>query len=278
MKIPAPKKSVPLPPSKKISAKQFTIAAWTGMGEGEKIVVYGDSGLGKTTLCALLPKPVFLGIDDGGRKIKHPVTGADLNRVPEVIGFDDVRAALQSNVFDSAESIVIDTVTDLQRWALPATFARIKIGQGKTAVNLEDYGYHKGYRHWHDTMLLILSDCDRWIRKGKNVVLVAQSSTVRIANPAGEDFLKQAPDLHHDSSISILNAYVSWADHVFRLGYSHVSVQDGKAGSSNKRAVFVHPEIHFFAKSRTISAEYPVVEFNSPEDDSIWRLLFNKEE
>jgi energy-coupling factor transporter ATP-binding protein EcfA2 len=272
------RKSAPLPPTKGIPAKQFTIAAWTGAGEGEKIVIYGDSGIGKTTLCALLPKPVFIGIDDGGRKLKHPITGNDLDRVPQITNFADVRAALQSNVFESAESIVFDTATDLQKWALPAVFTHVKIGQNKTATCLEDYGYHKGYRHWYDTMLLVLSDCDRWVRKGKNIVFVAQSSTIRIANPAGEDFLKQAPELHHDNSVSILNAYVSWADHVFRVAHSHISVQDGKAGSSNERAVFVHPEVHFFAKSRTISADYPVVTFTNPQDDSIWQLLFGEKE
>ena len=277
-KPPLPKKPAPPPPkppaSKIQSAKQFTIAAWTGVGEGEKAIIYGDPGIGKTSLCAQLENGVFIGIDDGGRKIRKP-DGDPVQCVPGIESFNDVRAALQSNVFEAADSIIFDTVTDLQRWAIPATFNRVKMGQGKTADNLEDYGYHKGYRHWYDTMCLILSDCDRWVRKGKNIIFIAQSNAIRVANPAGEDFLKQAPELHHDNSVSILNAYVSWADHVLRLGYSHVSVEDGKAGSSNERAVFVHPEVHFFAKSRSISADYPVVEFANAADDSIWRLLFN---
>ena len=274
---PTIKKPAPPPPAKKqtMSAKQFTIAAWTGAGEGEKVIVYGESGIGKTSLCRLLSNAAFIGVDDGGRKIRK-LDGTPLDRVPNIECFEDVRAALQSNVFESVDNIIVDNVSELERWALSATFRRIKIGQGKTADNIEDYGYHKGYRHWHDTMLLILSDCDRWIRKGKNVILVAQSTTVRIANPAGEDFLKQAPELHHDSSVSTLNPYIEWADHVFRIGYSHIAVTDGKAGSTNERAIFVHPEIHFYAKSRTIPAEFSVVEFKSAKDDSIWRLLFNE--
>lgn len=266
--------ALPKMPTKKPVAKQFTLQPWTNQGQGHKAILYGDSGIGKTTLATLAPKPAFIGVDDGGRMIRHPVTGELLTFVPDITTFQDVRDVLHSNVFDDCESIVIDNITELERLAQPYTFEHVKTQGGKTASNIEDYGFHKGYRHWHDQMLLILSDCDRWVRKGKNIILIAQSTSVKIANPAGEDFLKQAPELFHDKNVSTLNAYVSWADHVLRLGYSHVEVTNGKAGSTNERAVFVHPEIHFCAKSRTIPADYPVVTFSKPDDASIWRLMF----
>jgi len=275
---PLPKRHAPAPPLRRPPTrtnKAFSLQPWTGEGQGEKIIVYGPSGIGKTTLCAALPNPAFIGVDDGGRKIRHPVTGEPVLAVPGIETFEDVRAALQSDVFDAVDTVVIDTITEVEQMALPATFARVPISKGKRADNIEDYGYHKGYRHWHDTMRTILSDCDSLVRKGKNIVLIAQLATVRVANPAGEDFLEDAPDLFHDKNTSTMNAYVSWADHVLRLGYSHVEVTKGKAGSSQERAVFVHPEIHFVAKSRTISTDYAVVSFSEPNDDSIWRLVFN---
>jgi len=266
--------ALPKMPVKKSAVKQFTLQPWTNQGQGHKVILYGDSGIGKTTLASLASNPAFIGIDDGGRMILHPVTGQPLVSVPDVTTFQDVRDVLHSNVFDDCNTIVIDNVTELERLALPYVFEHIKKQGGQTAVNIEDYGFHKGYRYWYETMLLILSDCDRWVRKGKNIVMIAQATSVKIANPAGEDFLKQAPELFHDKNVSSLNAYVSWADHVLRMSYSHVEVTNGKAGSTNERAVFVHPEIHFYAKSRTISADYPVVTFNKPSDASIWRLMF----
>ncbi len=85
-----------------------------------------------------------------------------------------------------------------------------------------------------------------------------------------------APELYHDKSVSILTAYLSWADHVFRIGYANLTVEDGKAAPVKERAVFVHPDATFFAKSRTIPIDYDVVTFENVKDDSIWRLVFNE--
>lgn len=257
------------------SNKTFSIEDWSGETEGEKVILYGRSGVGKTTLATMTPDPVWIGLDDGGRKIKHPVTGKPLRCVPGIETFEDVRAALQSDVFDGCGSIVIDTITELQALAQPATFRRVLTEKGGMAQNIEDYGFHKGYRYWYDTMRLIQGDLDRHVRAGRNVILLAQNGTVRRANPGGEDFLVDAPDLYHEKNTSILDNFVAWADHVLRIDNSHVVVdKKGKAGSTNERAVFVHPEIHFVAKSRTVPLDYSVVQFTSPQDDGIWRLIF----
>lgn len=261
------------------SNKTFTIQDWSDENEGEKIILYGRSGIGKTTLATMVPNPAWIGLDDGGRKIRHSVTGERLQHVPNIETFEDVRAVLQSNAFDGHKSVVIDTATELQALGQSATFRRVLTEKNAMAQNIEDYGFHKGYRHWYDTMRLILGDLDRHVRVGRNVILICQNGTVRRANPGGEDFLVDAPDLYHDKNVSILDAYVAWADHVLRIDNSFVEVdKKGKAGSTNERAVFIHPEIHFIAKSRTISLDYPAVEFTSPQDDSIWRLIFGEGE
>lgn len=279
-KPPAPKRAAP-PASKKdriTSTKKFTVAPWTGEGEGEKIILYGRSGIGKTTLASMTPNPFLIGLDDGGRKIRNPKTGKSLRRVPEIETFEDVRAALQSSVFDDCGSIVIDTITEMQTLGLQGTFNRVSGPKGSVAQSIEDYGYNKGYRHWLDTMRLVLTDCDRHIRAGRNVVMLSQRATRRKANASGEDYLMEVPDLYNGKDVSILDAYIAWADHVLRVDYSGVIVgDDKKISSSAARAVYVHPEAHFEAKSRTISVEYDVVEFNEPADSSIWRLIFNDE-
>ena len=76
----APKtKSAPPPPTK--AAKPKTNYQLTTLGNnnrGEKIIVSGITGIGKTTLCALLSNPAFISLDGGADKIKHPVTGEKL--------------------------------------------------------------------------------------------------------------------------------------------------------------------------------------------------------
>lgn len=277
-KAPAPRIAAPpvAPRSTAVlSNKTFTVADWTDETEGSKIILYGRSGIGKTTLATMVPDPVWIGLDDGGRKIRHPVTGKPIKYVPGIETFEDVRAALQSDVFDGFKSIVIDTITELQALAQYATFRRVKTERGQTVQNIEEYGFHKGYRFWYDTMRLILGDLDRHVRAGRNVILLAQRGTIKRANPGGEDFISEAPDLYHEKNLSMLDSYLGWSDHVLRIDYSNIVVdKKGKAGSTNERAVFLRPEIHFEAKVRGIDPEYNVVSFSGPQDDSVWRLIF----
>jgi len=243
---------LPPPPAPALrKAKTFVVKPWDDSGEGEKILIYARSGMGKTTLAAMAPGPVvFIGLDDGGRKIRHPQTKKQLNFIPGIETWQDVRDALQqTSLFDDCETIVIDTITVAEALALDHTLQHVKVG-GKSADNVETYGYAKGYRHWYDTFKHIKSDCDALVRRGKNIIMVAQ----------------MVP--------SIMSDVISWCDHVFRIDYHAVVASKKKASSSSERCVFVHPEVHFKAKSRTLGPDCAVVTFSEPADDSIWSLLF----
>ena len=65
---------------------------------------------------------------------------------------------------------------------------------------------------------------------------------------------------------------------MLRLANCSVTVsKEGKAGGeSDSRAVYVHPQPHFHAKSRTIGKEFDVVSFEDVNDNSIWRLIFGE--
>ena len=267
------KKPAPPPPTKVVRPKSYQLTTLGTNNRGKKIIVYGVTGIGKTTLCTLVPNPAFISLDGGADEIVHPITGEKLLGI-NVETFAGVRCVLQSNIFDSIDTIIIDHITELQHLAQNYMFDTIKKQGGQRAENIEDYGYHKGYTHWHDTMRLILSDCDQQVRKGKNIILIAQSGIVKWTQAGAEDFVMEGPGLYHDKKDSILIPYMSWADHVFRIGYANLTVEDGKAAPVKNRAVFIHPDATFFAKSRTIPAKFDVVEFSEPSDGGIWRLLF----
>ena len=271
------KKPAPPPPTKITKPKiNYQLTTLGTNNRGKKIIVYGVTGIGKTTLCTLVPNPAFISLDGGADEITHPVTGKKLQGI-NIETFADVRGVLQSNALESADTIIIDHITELQHLALDYTFQTVpKEKSNEKANNIEDYGWHKGYRYWYDTMRLILPDCDRWVRKGKNVIFIAQESIAKWTQAGAEDFVMGAPELYHDKSVSMLTTYMSWADHIFRMGYANLTVEDGKVNPVKERAVFVHPDATFFAKSRTIPAKFDVVEFSKPSDDSIWRLLFGK--
>lgn len=277
---PLPHKIAPPPTSRTKPKKKFRAEKWGGDNEGEKIILYSDLGMGKTTLASMLPKPRFIGLDDGGRKIKHPVTGEDLEYVPEIETYQDVRDVLtQKGLFDDDESVVIDTGTILQGLGEKHMLANTKTEGGKFVDSITDYGWGAGYRHLYETMHHILADLDAHVRQGKNVVIVCQMKQESIANAAGEDYLKDVPKLQGQYGKvcpAIWSDYAEWADHVFKIGYAGVVASKKKAISSDSRVIYVHPEIHFVAKSRTIPREYPLLTFDSPDDDTIWQYLFNE--
>ncbi len=265
-----------------VQTKTFATATWDTAAEGQRIIMYGDSGMGKTTLASLLSNPKFADFKGGSDKILHPITGERLVHIPNVETFDDVRAIChQSDLFEPGDSFVIDTGTAFEDTGLEWTLLNVPHEKGNSTpiVRIESYGYGKGYRHLYDTMKLPLADFDVLIRRGVNVAILCQMQQVEIAHAGGEDFLCDVPKLqkaHGKSTPSVWGMYNEWADHVLKIGYNDIQTTDGKAASSGERVVFVHGQVYFKAKSRTIPSEYPAVSFERPNDDTIWQYLFDE--
>lgn len=264
-------------------AKTFSIKTWTDAEEGEKIVMYAKSGTGKTTLASMTPNAVFFGIDDGGRKIKHPITGQDIQVIDGITGFQDIRDALhQTSLFGDESTIVIDTVTKLEELMEPYIFHHYK-QKGATVTAMRQYGWD-GPAHVLDCFRLLLTDLDAHVRKGRNVILLSQLGQITVANAEGVDYLEDGPRVSHNKQYSVRSEVCEWADHVFRLGYLNFSVakdndnaKTGKVqGGDATRAVFTGGAQHYIAKSRPIdSYRIPaVVSFESAADDSLWKYVF----
>lgn len=276
-------------PTAAYKPKTFSVAPWTDAGQGEKIVVYGPSGNGKTTLASMSPNPIFIGVDDGGRKIRNPKTGEPVRAIGDadnpVETFRDIRDAVnQHDLFPVGSTLVIDTITKAEVLGEHYTFETVKTEGGKTATGIEDYGYGKGYRFLTETMRLLLTDLDALVRRGVNVILLAQQGQATVANLEGTDYLEDGPKLYHSKNgTGVRSEFCEWADHIFRIGHSNVSVAKanakatkGKVSGSTERVIFTAKELHFVAKSRPIDGyNIPaVVSFESQQDDSIWQYVF----
>lgn len=263
----------------KTPPKTFTIEKWDGSKSGEKILIYADHGMGKTTLASMAPSPVFIGLDDGGRKLHNPITGKQLNHIPDVETFEDVRNALDACLTLDCETVVIDTVTELELLAEPYTFETVPLPKSAARKNLEGYGYGKGNKHKYDTMRLPLLNCDKLVNAGKNVIVLAQLGCSKRTNDISEGYVKEGPQLFHsDSGTSIQNLWCRWADHIFRITPQSVIVPDGKkkAVGDATRVINTVGGLSYDAKSRTL--DDPVISFSTKDDDSLWVLLFGGDE
>lgn len=264
--------------------KTFAVKAWTGAGEGKKILLYGPNGMGKTTLASMAPNPIFIGFDDGGREIRNPKTGQPINAIPGVETFEDFRDALhQTTLFPTGATLVVDTITLAEVRAINYLLRTVKTEGGKTPGNIEDYGWGKGFNLLLDPMRLLLADMDPLVRKGVNVILLAQQGLGTVVNQAGLDYFQDGPVLTSKPAkdTNVRSEYIGWCDNVFRIGYDDPTVEKaaktatkGKATGTTARRIFTEPEVYFVAKNRMNGTLPPVVSFDTRDDDSIWRFLF----
>lgn len=264
--------------------KTFKTATYTPAKKGKRIVVYADSGMGKTTLESLLPNPWFANFSGGSDQIAHPVTGEPLNYIPGVETFDDVRdVCRQTDLLSPGDSFVLDTVTEFEYAALLWTFANVKHEKepSKIIKRISDYDWGGGYRHLYDTMRLPLADFDFLIGRGVNVVLSCQMQQLTLTSASHGDHLCDVPKLQqahgrNNNTPAVWSLYDEWADHIFMVDHADKQVADGRAMGTSERVIRVHGEPRFKAKSRSIPHLFPVVSFSEPSDDSIWRFLFDE--
>jgi hypothetical protein len=233
------------------------------------------------------PDPVFIAVDDGARKIRDKA-GNVLQAITGIEDFYDVRAAIaQNGLLKKGQTLVVDTVTKVEHLSEAFMFATYKDDRGQTVKTIEGYGFGKGYRYALEAMRLFLQDCDALVRRGVNVVLLAQESAATMPNAAGLDYLQAGPKLHHTKQYSSRLEVCEWADHVFRIGYRETAVAaegarpqvatKGKVVSTDiTRVIFSRAARHYFAKSRTLKEA--VISFENEQDDSLWQFIFPPKE
>ena len=264
----------------KASVKKFQAEEWNTDNEGKRIIIYAETGLGKSSLALLAPTPIFLGLDEGGGQLRDPKTGKKPQRVPGIETFADVRTAMQQvEIYDPFETVVIDTANVLQDWAEDYVVATIPTDANAMVKNLIGYGYGKGYKHLYNVMKGPLADADELIRRGKNVIFIVQTGYRNVPNPGGDDYLREGLRLHADKQWNIEDLYCEWADYILRVSYHNSFVKDKRVSGSTERAVFVQPELWFRAKTRTPwydedNNPITVLSFETVADDTVFDFIF----
>lgn len=258
--------------------KTFSMGSLANNGScGKRVCIYGESGMGKSTLAFLASNPKFITLDKGIGDLKHPVTGEDPQGPLGVETFEDVLDTIHSpSLFNEDDSLIVDTITDLEKLAPSYIFER-QLKDGAMVSSLETYGYGRGFRHLTETMNKFLQGCDRLREKGVNVILLAQLSTINIANAEGAEFLQDGPDLYHSKRDSVRNLIKSWCDFVVKIDYNDKTVTSkGKVQGGAERGIFTGGALHFVAKNRDLENGYnlpELISFVDKTDDSFWKFL-----
>lgn len=283
----APRVSTTAPTSQ--PSFNFSVEDCTGDGQGQKILLYGKSGWGKTTIAMQAPDPVFICVDDGVRMLRHPVTDTAAKHITGVSTFEQIKALLQpknDHLFKPYKTIVIDTITEVQDLAKAWVIANVKTDKGASVDNIEGYGYGKGMGHLYDAMRELLSLLEIKSDAGYNIILIAQQSQVVVSNAAGSDYVQIVPALFSTDKYRIRDLYIEQFDHVLLIGpaeFNKISEVTEKWGKSHGKALSPTTRaIHcksasdaYYCKARGM--DYEMVSFDAPEDNSIWVAIFNQE-
>jgi hypothetical protein len=221
------------------------------------ITITGDSGVGKTTLSALFPKPVVLRLEDGVESIpaaRRPYSFPMATTYAEACGYVD-QLATESHPF---QTLVVDSVSQLG-----AIIESEIIGNDKrhpASINQALGGYGAGRAATAQRQREFVARCLRLnLRKDMAIVFVCHSTVATFEPPDGEAYNRFVLRLDNQST----QPYVDATDAVIyiRMQMRYVTKEDAKlakAKTSSTRMLVMHPTGAHVAKNR-YGVEEPVM-------------------
>ncbi len=271
-----PAKLAPMPAAAAVGAssgKKFSASA-PEKRKNQRVGIYGNGGLGKTSLALRAPGPLIVIDLDGSVDVIKESLPHDLPvRVMRgVDSWQDLRDCLhQEELWQDTKTIVLDTASRAEELCVAHVLATVRTEKGAKCERLEDYGFGKGYRHVYETFLHLFSDLETHYNAGRNIVIVAHEATSKIPNPAGEDFLRFEPRLLNSDKSNLRSKLREWVDHLLFLSLDIFS-KDGKAHGGGTRTIYPTEQGHFQAKSRLLSAPIPY----PLGDTALWDAIFSE--
>lgn len=267
----APTRSSPQPSAligrKKLFAPK-PLELTVGPVEGiERTFIYGTGGIGKSTLAAYLPAPLFIDVESGTRRLS--VARQVASSWEELRG---VLASIEQSPPDGVKTIVLDTISRAQEMARAYVIENYTTEKGQVVDSIEGFPYGKGWQHMADEMFLLVADLDRIAAKGLSICLIAHEVATNVPNAGGEDFLRFEPNLYLGDKKgrgNVREHLKTWADHVLYIDYD-IWVEAGKALGSGSRTIYTTELPTHIAKSRTSPGSYSF-ELDNPA--AIWTQL-----
>ncbi len=213
-----------------------------------RVLIYGPPGMGKTTLAAEFPAPVFLQIEDG--------TPGDLEIASfgRLTSLDDVNGAIDALYTDDhdRQTLVIDSLDKLE----PLVWAKACVDNNWQTI--ESPGYGKGYvtcdSYWRD-----LVDGANALRrdKGMAVVYIAHSTIDRVDDPMTQSYSRFDIRLHKRA----IGIFQDECDVILFLNQDTTIKQDDpkakqgagtrvRADGGGNRWIYAAPRPAFVAKNR----------------------------
>lgn len=188
-----------------------------------KTVIYGAEGIGKTTLAAQFPSPLFIDTEGSTKQL-------DVARLPAPSSWEMLLQELDF-VRDKRPcgTLVIDTVD----WAEQLCIADLCAKNGKSGI--EDFGYGKGWEFEKESFGKFLNKLTEVINAGINVTLTAHAALRKFEQPDEMgSYDRWEMKLGSKTTNKISPLIKEWADIVLFCNYKTMVVQTDKDGKKHK--------------------------------------------
>lgn len=190
--------------------------------KAQKVVVYGPEGIGKTTLAAQFPDPLFVDVEGGSAhmdvaRAEAPRSWAALLSTVDAVRAERPCATLVIDTADWAERLCAEHLCAKNKWA-----------------SIETPGYGKGYTELAEEFGRLLDKLTEVAEAGVNVVLAAHAAMRKFEQPD-----EAAPydrwELKLQKKVAPL--VKEWADAVLFINYKTIveTVGEGFAAKGKAR-------------------------------------------
>lgn len=210
----------------------------------QKVVIYGTEGIGKSSLAAQFPEPLF--IDTEGSTDNMDV--ARLDKPTSWVMLNNQIAFIKANP-TVCKTLVIDTID----WAESLCVDNLCAMHGKKGI--EDFGYGNGYVYAKEEMGRFLNKLQDLIELGINVVLTAHAQIRKFELPDEMgSYDKYELKLGKKTSSQTAPLVKEWADLLLFCNYKTYLISQEKStkkkAQGNQRVMYTEHNPAWDAKNR----------------------------
>ncbi len=222
--------------------------------KAQKVVIYGVEGIGKSSLAAKFPNPIFSDVEGGTNKL-------DVARFERATSWALLRS--QAEYIKNNPTLFKTSVIYTIDWAERLCIESICAVHGKKGI--EDFGYGTGYVYIYEELGKFLNFLEDIVDVGVNVVLLAHAQIRKFEQPDEMGaYDRYELKLGKKTSSQTSPIVKEWADMILFANFKTFAVQadkDGKKfkGKGGQRTLFTNRTPCWDAKNRDdLASELPL--------------------
>ena len=219
---------------------------------GLKVVLYGQEGVGKSSLASQFPNAVFIDCEGS-------TTYMNVRRLPRPQNwqmlYDEMLFVLQAHQQRNYQSVIIDTFDWAERMAIDKLCQDYSTPQ-KTLTGIEDFGYGKGWQYECELIGKFLDMTNQLISAGINVVILCHAVTKKVTAPEETaEYDHWEMKLGSKTTNKIAPLLKEWSDMTLFLAFqTNITATDSEGkkhrATSQKRVMYATKTAWWDAKNR----------------------------